>query len=252
MDKHITIAAPISNREEYLPSYLSSILAQTYPQELTSIYFLLNNSQDKSKTILYNFQKEYKNTYHKITIEEYNKKNIPDSRDRINRIRDNRVYNHLADLRNIVCNRVDTEWLFSVDSDIMLIPNTITDLINTGKKAISALVCNGHEFALTMSNVNPYQFTNVMYLNPHNKYVHFRRSQLKGILDVDLTGAVMLIHKDLYKHAKYKFDPQGEDAPFCRDIQKLGERIYCNCDLKQAHCMNLQLLEAYKKGEFKF
>jgi GT2 family glycosyltransferase len=84
------------------------------------------------------------------------------------------------------------------------------------------------------------------------RYTHFRRSQLNGVVEVDLTGAVMLIHRSLYKKAIYKFDSQGEDIPFCRDIKRLGEKIYCDCDLKLAHCMNLELLEKYKIGEFKF
>jgi hypothetical protein len=84
------------------------------------------------------------------------------------------------------------------------------------------------------------------------RYTHFRRSQLNGVVEVDLTGAVFLTNKSLYKNAKYSFDQQGEDAPFCRDIQKLGEKIYCNCDHRLAHCMNLELLELYKQGKFNY
>ena len=248
----VTIAAPISNREEYLPSYLNCILAQTYPKDLTSLYFLINNSTDQSKKILYNFRKEYIYLFKDITIDEYNNKDIPDSRNRQNRVLDYRVYDHLSYLRNTVCEKVNTDWLFSVDSDIMLTKKTLMELIKSKKKAIAALVCNGHEFALATPNVSPYKFTNVMFRNPEYKYIHFRRSQLKGQIEVDLTGAVFLIHKSLYKNAKYRYDPQGEDIPFCQDIQRSGAKIYCNCNLKQPHCMNLDLLERYKNGEFKF
>lgn len=248
----VTIAAPISNREDYIPTYLQCILNQTYPQELTSIYFLVNNSKDNSKKILQKFQQTYKKLFNKIVVEEYNDKSIPSSIDRQNRLRNEKIYQHLSYLRNRITRRCKTDWLFSVDSDIMLTPKALEKLMASRRKAISGLVCNGHEFIKNNPDATPYKYTNAMFLNPANKYTHFRLSQLKGIIDVDVTGAAMLMHKSIFKKCKYKYDDQGEDIPFCKDIKKLGEKIYCNCDVRLAHCMNLDLLKQYQNGEFTF
>jgi len=248
----VTISAPISNREAYIPSYLKCILSQTYPKELTNLYFLINNSQDNSQTLLKQFKKKYQISYNKIDVKIYNNSKIPSSKDRLNRIIDNSLYEHLAYIRNLIFESIDTDWVFSVDSDIMLTPDSLDTLIKSGKKAISGLVCNGHEFVKSSPFTDPYKFTNVMYLNNLHKYTHFRKSQLKGIIEVDMTGAIILLHRSLYKTCKYRSDNQGEDIPFCQDIQKLKEKIYCNTDVKLAHCMNLELLENFKNNKFKY
>lgn len=249
----VTITCPVSNREEYLPSYLNCILNQNYPKELTNLLFLVNNSTDNSQRILNKFQEEHiGKTYKKIIVKVYNNGKIPSTTDRRNRLLTTKAYEHLAYCRNMILGLIDTDWMFSVDSDIMIPSITLTKLIHSKKKAISGLVCNGHEFVKTLSGVSPYKFTNAMFLNTDNKYTHILRSKLKGIIEVDVTGAAMLLHKSIYKNCRYRLADQGEDIPFCQDIHRLKEKIYCDTGCKLAHCMNLDLLELYKQGKFKF
>lgn len=99
-------------------------------------------------------------------------------------------------------------------------------------------------------NIDKYKFTNVLKRNIQNMYTHFRKSELKGLIEVDITGAVYLIKKEVYKNCKYSSHIQGEDMPFCEDVQKLKKKLYCDTDIKLPHCMNLQLLELYKQGKF--
>lgn len=255
--KSVTIACPIRDREDYLPYYLDNILQQTYPKELTNLFFVTNNITDNSIKILKKFKTHNSHKYPLIRIDSYNNEKIPyDGEKRLARAMDNSVYDFLAHLRNYICMNVNTEYLFSVDSDIMLYPDTLEKLINWDKKCISALVCNGHMFAKLQEKykkIDKYKYTNVLKRNIKGTFTHFRKSELKGLIEVDCTGAVYLIAREIYKNCEYKADRQGEDIPFCIDVQKkMKEKIYCDTDLKLPHCMCKELLEDYKKGIFTY
>lgn len=256
-NKTVTIASPIRDREKYLPFYLKAISNQTYPKNLTNLLFVTNNIKDNSLKILKQFKSNNSNKYNLIRIDNINNENIPhDGENRLLRARTKKVYYFLAELRNYICSNTNTDFLLSVDSDIMLKPNTLEKLILSNKKCISALVCNGHVFAKQQpnKNIDKYKFTNAMWKNTLNKYTHFRKSELNKdkILEVDVTGAVYLISKDIYKNCKYKYNIQGEDIPFCEDIKRLGKKLYCDTSIKLPHCMDLELLELYSQGKFNY
>jgi hypothetical protein len=99
--------------------------------------------------------------------------------------------------------------------------------------------------------IDKYKFTNILRLNMSNIYVHLLKSELKGLVEVDATGAVFLIEKSLYKRCKYAKHLQGEDMPFCSDIRKIS-KIYCDTMLKLPHCMDLELLDLYRRGQFEY
>lgn len=251
----VTIACPVRDREDYLPYYLQAILKQTYPRNLTNLFFVANNVTDNSIKILKTFKQQHSQNYPLIRIAELNNEKIPyDGSNRMVRTKNQDVYNFLATLRNYICKNVSTDYLFSCDSDIMIKPDTLEKLINWGKNCISALVCNGHTFAKLQPHkrIDKYKFTNILKKGLYGRYIHFRKSELNGLLEVDVTGAVYLIKKHIYKHCRYKPDLQGEDIPFCEDVRKMNEKIYCDADLKLPHCMDLGLLELYKKGKFEY
>jgi hypothetical protein len=221
---------------------------------------VINNSTDNSEKILYEFKNTFQNQYHRIRIEKYDKLNIPED-DRSGRIRNNYIYKHLADLRNYICSQTKTPWLFSVDSDVMLLPHSLEQLLKSQKKCISALIRNGFNYCEEINEsakfkcdrIKPEQYTNCMVRNIYGQLVHVLPSQCNGeILQVSMTGACYLLHLDIFKKCKYEINNQGEDIPFCQQIEAMGETIWCDTSLKLPHCMNLDLLEKYKNGEFKF
>lgn len=257
-----TIAAPIRNRQEYLPHYLSAIAKQTFPKKLTNLIFILNNSTDDSEKILYNFQNKYKDEYNKINIYTYNNSIAPeDMRDPQHRAK---VYPMLANLRNVISDKTKTEFLFSVDSDIMLLPDTLEKLLTQAQqnqyKMLSALICNGHIYAdtvnkqtqFTIDKVKPTFYSNIMWHDEHKRLVHVPKRYWDGILEIHMTGACCLYHRDVFKKARFKDHPMGEDIPFCEDVLKLGHKIFCDSSIRLPHCMNLDLLDKYTKGEFTF
>lgn len=165
MEKTVTIACPVRDREQYLPFYLNAIQKQTYPKKLISLFFVTNNITDDSLKILKKFKQQHSKSYANIRIDDYSNETIPyDGENRTVRAVTNKVYHFLSDLRNYIAKNTTTDFLFSVDSDIMLLPDTLEKLINSNKKCISALVCNGHVFAQLQpdKNIDKYKYTNIL------------------------------------------------------------------------------------------
>jgi hypothetical protein len=276
MDKKsatISIVAPIRNREKYLPYYLENIFNLNYDKKNIVLFFLINNSFDSSKKILKDFKAKNNKNYKNIIIEDINKningyneavkkiygRTIPKNvnADRDVAVRNIFLYSHLAEMRNYILNKCNTDYIFSVDSDIMVYPETLNELLLNNKKCISALICNGHHYKKIKEKnnvkIDEYKYSNCLYYTKENKPRHiFKSSYNKGLIEIDITGAVYLIHKDIYKKCKYGYDLNGEDAYFCRQVQNLGYKIYCDTNIKLPHCMSEELLQEYIDGNFKF
>lgn len=280
ISKTVDIIFPVRNRADYLPHFLTNVLNLSYDKSKISIYACLNDSTDNSDKILCEFQKNHKNEYNKIDIKVYNLNSpeygeghrggsdiIIQNNGKFQQIKQintaHKVYKNLARLRNSLMYNAKSDYIFSVDTDIMIKPDTLSTLINnietTDYDMASALICNGHEIhkKLPTQHPDPYIFTNAMTWE-NDKYVHIKDYEDKEIVNVDLTGAVFVATKELCKSgAKYgeglfcdKYF--GEDANFCHDAIERGFKIGCNVQEKLTHCMSKELLDKYIAGEFIF
>lgn len=279
----IDIVFPLHSRAWCLPYFLDNIYNLDYPKDKISIITYLNNAFDGSDQIMYNFKKNHTNEYNKIDIYTYNL-NIPQydnngqrgssivSNTPINgslykqKIKNTAydVYKGLAKLRNLLLNKTTSDFVFSIDTDIICPNNTLKELIKLNKDFLSCLICNGHMVAKDNDKINPYSFLNIMQKANNNQYGHIQLDLSKdnGIILVDLSGAVSLMSRKLVKSgAKYsdvivKINNReihyGEDAGFCKTAQELGFELFCNTDLKCIHLMSPEYLEKYLKGEFIF
>ena len=243
----ITIAAPIRNREWILHHYLKALEKIDYPKNKIELFFMLNDSNDSSVDILRQFRKESKNKYKRIRVETYNR-NIPeDNRDF--KIRNNYVYTHLSILKNYVMTKVRTDKLLFIDSDILVQPDIINKLLKSDKDIISGLIWNGY----IVNPDKPYSFPNIMKLDINDVYTHIVNNYVKRtkhltqshLMKVDLTGAVIMISKEVYKSVKYGFHPQGEDAYFCKMAQSKGFELFCDLSAFSHHIMNAEYLNNY-------
>ena len=245
----ITISAPIRNREKYLPYYLKHIYEIDYPKNKIGILWVLNNSIDNSENLLNDFKNKYKNEYNYISIKKYDKSNLPEDK-RSKYIRETFIYSHLADLRNFIFSKANSDFLLSIDSDILVPENIIIKLLSHNKDICSSLIYNGFDF----NPKAPYLFTNAMvkYKNgyKHLSKIHIRMLEKNNeslLQKVDLTGAVILISKKVYKNKniKYGYHKTGEDAYFCECAIKEGYELYVDLNTYSIHLMNDRCLEDY-------
>ncbi|KAF6627034.1 hypothetical protein H6F38_23085 [Paenibacillus sp. EKM208P] len=244
----VTIAAPIRNRAWILPDYLQHIYGIDYPKERIELLFVVNDSNDKSFDILSNFKKENKHVYKNIRIDLYNRNTPEDKRDA--NVRNNFIYDHLSKLRNYIMSKTKTDHLMFIDTDILVQPDIINNLLNHNKDIISGLIWNGY----IVCPEKPYTYPNIMKLRKDDGiYEHIVNYQVKNtqrlsstsLIPVDLTGAVIMLSRKVYKTVKYGFHPQGEDAYFCRMAQSKGFELFCDLSVFSHHIMSLEYLENY-------
>jgi cellulose synthase/poly-beta-1,6-N-acetylglucosamine synthase-like glycosyltransferase len=284
----VTIAFPCRNREWILNDFLNCVTSLNYPKELITIFTIINDSTDKTKSILYDFKLKNQQFYNKITIKEVNYNTPIYDQERTGvkeitqyhysngqkkvKVRDDikLVYENLGKLRNSIIHNVDTDYLLSVDSDIMFEPETLNRLLKHGKDYVSALICNGYVYAKTKNEKTneyprPYDYTNILYreLNVDgtlsNIYKHYKFDDERfldskyvnenGLIEVDNTGAIFLISKQAYKSgAKYGYHANGEDAHFSEKLKEKEFRIFCDTTLKCSHIMDEEVYDKWKSG----
>lgn len=240
----VDIICPIRNREFVLSYFLDHIYKLNYPKDKISIIFCINDSIDASDQILRKFKKDNKNEYKDIKILTYNLKSPTD--ERIKGYRQN-IFEPLSKVRNYLLSQTTSEYIFSVDSDILVQIDTLKRLVKADKDIISAIIYNGHVF----SPEKPWRYTNIMNKNANGQYIHFSRRhrtvEYKNncIVEVDMTGAVYLMTAEVAHKIKYAFHPNGEDFAFCQDAQDKGFSIFSNINLFCFHAMDKDLLDKY-------
>ena len=267
----VSVVFPVRSRELWLPTFLEHIYALDYPKNLISISTIVNDSSDDSELILQNFKKEHEHEYNKINIKRFDMGTPTYDSDRYSyiapkiiqsngikkmiteNITHTKVYKNLAKHRNSLMHRADTDFCLSIDTDIMASPDTLNRLLAAETHYISAFICNGY-IMHKKNGEDPYQYTNAMYFDKTlgiHKHYDFHKSE--GILPCSNTGAIFLISKEAYKSgAKFDTDKIGEDFPFCQDLIKRGFTLYCDTNIKATHAMDVELLEKYNSGEWKY
>lgn len=241
----VTIGCPVRDRELYLPSYLECIKNLDYPLENITLLFIENDSKDSTLSILNKFKNENNHLFHRIKIYTYNQGTPPDERDSY--IREQFSYNALSRLRNYWLQQIKTSYALSCDSDIMMPKNTLKQLLSHKQDYVAGLIVNGYLF----DKSNPYKYLNILK-KVNGGYTHINQYPENTLLEVDFSGAIMLLSQKSCKLGHFGFDKQGEDLVMCQTLQSKGIKIYVDTSIRCTHCMSEEYLELYKKGEFVF
>lgn len=228
----ITIGCPISNREYLIDRYLESIYNLDYPKDKIKLYFLINNCQDGTESVLNRFKFMHSKEYLDIKLEKFKLSSFKDKR--MDQYR-NETYKRLTLLRNYILQNLDTDYYLSLDSDIMVKPHTITKLLDSNKDIIACLINN--DSILQPYRKYPFIRTNVLKNDKYGNIVHYYDFPLNSIVECDYTGAVYLLSKNAYQKCRYDFHEYGEDIPFCLSAKANGFKLYVDTSLIQDHIM---------------
>lgn len=237
----IVLGCPLQNRGWVLPHYLKAISDLDYDKSQIALCFLLNDSTDNTKDLLLEFRKQHEKEYSQIII-----KNIlfglpPEDR---NKGRNAQSFHHFAHIRNrwseIVRTIPEAEWVFSVDSDIIIPANSLKKLLENNKD-ICSMLANNTQHRLGVGR----DCFNILRLNPisPNNYKHIIDFPLNSLIEVDVTGASYLIRRKVLDNTVYEWHRQGEDVGFCINAKKNGYKIWCDTSLIGNHIMNKNLLK---------
>jgi GT2 family glycosyltransferase len=227
----IMIGCPVANRRYLINRHLEGLYKIDYPKDKIKLYFLVNNSNDGTESELNDFRDAHKNEYMDIVIEKFK---MPHKKDRRVTGYRNETYRRLVELRNYVLTKVDTDYFFSVDSDIIVKENVLLELLNAQKDIIAAVINNDR--ILRPYNSYPNIRTNLL-IHDGIGVTHYLNFPLNQIIEVGYTGAVYLMTKKVTEEVKYDYSTLGEDIPFCENARKLGYKIYAHTGLWQEHVM---------------
>lgn len=226
MFNKIMIGCPVRNRAWILPEYLEHLENLDYPAQYIEYCFIINDCTDATPEVLTEFAHNHEGHTKLITINHKLKHNHKRG-----------IYNmaRLAELRNLLLINFlqsDCRYLFSVDSDILIPAQTLTQLIGDEQDIVSALVCNGYE----VNDIGLYNILN--YRGGSWEYVRdFPRDR---IFKVDCTGAVYLIRRNVIEEhgVRYIAAYGAEDIGFCVQANARGLQIWCDGRIECHHVMN--------------
>lgn len=219
------IGCPVRNRAWILPSYLQSLEALDYPRECISYCFIINDCDDKTPVILREFAQKYPG---QVFLVENNNGSTVYQRGQYN-------FKRLAYLRNLLLMeflRSDCDYLFSVDSDILVVPHSLRALMQNDCSIVSCLVCNGEV-------IGDRSCYNVLCQDDRGHYLHIRDFPRDRLFRVDCTGAAYLIKREVISELsiRYSAPSGGEDIGFCEAARQKGVHIYCDGRLESIHVM---------------
>lgn len=249
-----------------LPEYIDGLLRLDYPKDRITVAFLVNDCTDNSLDLLMQFRDAFGSQYRKFLIEQVDFGHLPYQRVK-EAGKDYIRFKELAKVRNTWLDTClgDEENIFSVDTDIILLPDTATTLLEHDVPVCSALINNQwkdkwkkslarcnimNELIIRASPANPHP--HVPQHTPLSCAMPVSESQITGeLLEVHVTGACYIIKREVWDSgARYGSCWQGEDIAFCRAVRSNGFNIFCDTGHRPFHYMKptwKQELEAWKE-----
>ncbi|MCP1421782.1 hypothetical protein [Paenibacillus xylanexedens] len=203
--KNVFIGSPVRNRAWIMERHLQSLEQQAVQKHYM---YILNDSEDQTEHIL---------DCHQIPYLTHNLGRT------YGYIRGQYSYHHLALLRNMLLDeflKSDCDYLFSIDTDIIIPEGSLRQLMDNDKDICAMLIRNHPK------------------LKAHNAMIGGKHiSEFKaGLFPVELTGAVYLIKREVIEAGvRYGSHPTGEDAPFCEQARRLGFELFVDTRLRPVH-----------------
>lgn len=220
------IGCPVRNRAWILPRYLEALVLLEHPVQAREYCFVVNDCYDDTEQVLTDFASSQMAP---VTIVIDNQHQSADHH------RGHYNFKRLAHLRNLLLKAFlasSCDYLFSVDSDILVPPHALTVLLKDGVDIVSALVDNGQ----TIGRDHIY---NVLHRNRNGQLVHMQEIPYQTLFQVTVTGAACLIKRRVIETFSIRYRSQygAEDIGFCDAAQSSGIGIFCDSRIHCRHIM---------------
>lgn len=230
----VAMGCPVRNRAWVIRDYLGALINLEWDNKV--LIFLENDSTDETALFLQHFchgepDRVLKQVFTGVAGWDHGEYSANE-------------YANLADLRNQFLQmflETDADFLFSVDSDVILPPDALLRLMEHADEntIVAAAISN-----IPGRPLDGRVAVNFMIRHPDTAmeamvFRHPTDYPLTGLIDVDVTGAVYLIPRKAIKAGvQYGQHPQGEDIPFCIAARELGFQLKVLLDLQCEHRMD--------------
>ncbi|HZW55665.1 MAG TPA: glycosyltransferase [Nitrososphaerales archaeon] len=207
----VTIGIPTYNREWSLRPVLDSILKFEYEKKLLRICFVDNNSSDKTRDVIKEFQQAFKQQYENITLDV--------------------VTSNISKARNLCFERArGTDYIFFLDSDIIAPQDTIkrlvTHFLEDDKLAIASLPWDEKN-----SRKRAGIFYNA-FVTPKPWGYAYKVGNGCNIISMKAYHVTGGFNERLRVH---------EDGELCFRMRKAGYRIICDFSSKAVHLRDINV-----------
>lgn len=227
----VVVGCPVQNREFVIEEYLDCVYNLDYPKDKLIPAFFVNNSNDGTGQIIQHWLENHEKEY--LDIGYLEKKRVYKGKTDSQK-RDKRDFTLFAVVRNLFIKYIlsfNFDYFFSYDSDILIPPHTLKQLLSHDKDICSILVWNGISFGK-----NNYNYRKWMQSRTGKWNYYLYEIQPSQLFEVDITGACYLMKKDvLDSGVKYKAHRFGEDWEFCMDAKKNGFKLYVDPTINNEH-----------------
>lgn len=248
--QRVLIGSPIRQEPEILEKFLYS-LTNLQNEHLIVDYFFIDDNDDKSsKDLLYTFGGKLKG---KIIIEQGEESDIYIRDQFTHHWKENIVWK-VAEYKNKIIEysiKESYDYLFLIDSDIILHPKTLLHLINTNKDIISEIFwTKWHIDSIELPQVWLYDHYSLVpkkrleiidKAESDRRYVGFIEQLRKpGVYEVGGLGACTLIRKNALQtgvnfNEIYNISFWGEDRHFCIRAAALGFKLHVDTTYPAYH-----------------
>ncbi len=230
----VVIGCPVRKRNWILPEYLAHLKALHVPSDVRvrGLFLLNGDPQDvaQARELIYAGLGET------ATIQEID---FPEQWAEANN------FSRLVFLRNQLKQaalNLGADYLFSVDSDILLPPRALEALLKHRVPMVAGLLNNhpqsphyypngGRVELRTTERAEGGAVTTEIYLPDYNLVPN------TGLHRVQVTGAAALIRSDALLAGEYGPHHSGEDYPFCKMLEEAGYDVWVDTDLWCEHRM---------------
>lgn len=209
MEKRILIAVPVNEQEKIFKEYLISLNSLKIPDGYKADKFFILSKDSTLSTILN--PKEYC----------YEDKNfLIDKEKGFHNWTKDRFIN-IAFLRTEILKKAREEkydYLFTVDSDILLHPNTLSHLLNLNLPIVTEAVWTKNPDGITIMD------------GQYENWKHFKNRTYKktGLYEVNWSGMVTLIHSSIFNIETINYYPIKEVYGEYSEDWSFYCKIYCH------------------------
>ena len=253
----VLIGSPVYQKPQILKEFLCSLKELNKEQIQVDYYFIDDNKEKESSFLLEQFAKEQEKVFIIKTknYDEYRCDNIT------HHWKEDLIWK-VADFKNLIlkyAKKNEYDYVFLIDSDIVLHPNTLKHLVSTGKDIIS-------EIFWTKWQPDMIELPQVWLMDTYTQYFYKREEIIgeeekisrqicflnmlkkRGIYEVGGLGACTLISKfALTKGVNFNeienLSFWGEDRHFCVRAKALGLKLYVDTHYPAFHM--------YRESDFK-
>lgn len=263
--KKVLIGSPVHQKPKILKEFLDSLKELKTTNLIVDFFFVDDNESIESREILNDFQKEFS---HRCIIHQ-NKADIENYKcDEITHYWPDRTVWKVAGFKNLMIEYAKNrnyDFLFLIDSDIVLHSNTLLHLISTNKDIISEVFWTSwspdqpllpqvwlYDFYTQYEVLPDRKLTEQEMVNRHNKFI--AQMKIPGVYEVGgLCACTLINNRALSAPISFKkiknLTYWGEDRHFCIRAAALGLSLFVDTHYPAYHIYresHLPGVEEYK------